>query len=214
MAFSDGFIPRLIMAGYLVDEDGNPITGEDGYPIDPDTDIPTDDDPSGDDVIIVVDDPGGTPGTKKLKIEDLLTGLNDVVSMVSAYNSIDIEAREESRLPLDSEDWDTDSWHSTATNTEQFVCPASGIYMFVLNNSYDVQTFEASCTLGVEIGGFPYEYVVNENIAIGEVNVQSAMYLSDMDPDDISGMYSAASSGTYHEAESDYSPRFQIIRVA
>jgi hypothetical protein len=82
------------------------------------------------DVLVIVDDAGGTPVTKKATVENVQA---DWHVGARVYNSANISLAHgaEVVLTFDSERYDTDTIHSTSTNTERLTCQTAGVYLII-----------------------------------------------------------------------------------
>ena len=84
--------------------------------------------PALEDLLAIVDDPGGTPVTKKVTLEDVLSEAFDKGARV--YNSAaqSIGDSSATALTFDTEAYDTDTIHDTGSNTSRMTCNTAGTY--------------------------------------------------------------------------------------
>ena len=82
----------------------------------------------GEDLLAIVDDPTGTASTKKIRVDAFQNTFEGIGARV--YNTADISCADNSNtiLTFNSERYDTDSIHSTGTNTGRLTCNTAGKY--------------------------------------------------------------------------------------
>lgn len=93
-------------------------------------DFPENTDPQADDLLVMVNDPSGSPTTEKITVENFMLDTEDVIPSVRVYKSgvQGIPATTWTIVTFDTESYDTDSMHDTVTNNERIVCQRAGKY--------------------------------------------------------------------------------------
>lgn len=84
------------------------------------------------DILYIVDDPSGSPTSKKVTVENVQT---DWHVGARVYNSGDLTISNgtTTTLTFDSERYDTDTIHSTASNTGRLTATTAGKYVIVVS---------------------------------------------------------------------------------
>ena len=82
------------------------------------------------DMLYLVDDPGGTPASEKATVANVcLAGQPNIGARVYNSGNLTIPTASSTDLTFDSERWDTDTIHSTVTNTERLTATTAGTYL-------------------------------------------------------------------------------------
>ena len=105
----------------------------------------------GEDLLAIVDDPTGTASTKKIRTDDFQSTWH-VGARV--YNNADISVANASPVALtfNSERFDTDTIHSTGTNTGRLTCNTAGKYLIIGTVQYDANATGERMT-SIKLGG-------------------------------------------------------------
>lgn len=97
------------------------------------TELSPDTAPTIDDLIVTVNDPGGTPANKKITVANFMTAANMKnpykfrVYRNSAYNSVSATP---TVIPYDTKNYDTGTNIDVVTNKGRFTAPVAGFYQF------------------------------------------------------------------------------------
>jgi len=86
----------------------------------------------GEDLLAIVDDPTGTASTKKIRTDDFQSTWHIGARVYNDAN-ISIPNNSLTDLTFNSERYDTDTIHSTGTNTNRLTCQTAGKYLIVGN---------------------------------------------------------------------------------
>jgi len=81
----------------------------------------------GEDLLAIVDDPTGTASTKKIRTDDFQSTWHVGVKVYNNANTA-VDHNTWTTLTFNSEGYDTDSMHSTGTNTSRLTCQSAGYY--------------------------------------------------------------------------------------
>lgn len=94
------------------------------------------------DLIAAVDDPSGSAETKKLTVENMMLGTEDIVPACRATNTVDqtIPNTTWTVLDLNSELFDTDSMHDNAVNNSRITINTPGKYLIIARVNFEPDT--------------------------------------------------------------------------
>ena len=86
------------------------------------------------DMLYLVDDPGGTPASEKATVANVvLAGMVDIGAHVYNSGALSVVTATWTAMPADSEYYDTDTIHSTVSNTSRLTATTAGKYWIWAN---------------------------------------------------------------------------------
>lgn len=92
--------------------------------------------PVASDITVMVDDPGGSPVTKKVTLANLgLAAMVDVGVRVTAGATQSIPNTAWTSIAFTAEDYDTDGFHDTVTNNSRFTVPVGQAGKYVITGT-------------------------------------------------------------------------------
>jgi len=165
------------------------------------------------DLIAIVDDPTGTASTKKIRVDDFQSTWH-VGARVYNNANISIAHDTYTALTFNSEVYDTDSIHSTGTNTGRLTCQTSGKYLIMATISF---TDNAAGTRWVyfPIGGVGAisNFTVFAANAAGTKIVASTIYSLSVGQYVTCKVYQSSGGALNVEYSSMNSPYFMMQRI-
>ena len=123
------------------------------------------------DLIAIVDDPTGTASTKKIRTDDFQSSWHVGARVYNSAN-LSIPNTTWTDFTFDTERYDTDTIHSTGTNTGQLTCKTAGKYLIIGQVQWDINAV-GSRFVGIFLNNTTYLDIVET-----ETNTIATRYTS------------------------------------
>ena len=88
--------------------------------------------PSSADELYIVNDPGGTPLDRKIRVDNILSGNHILGCKVTKAGAQTISNAVETAIIFDVEDWDNGEFHSTSVNSTNLIVPTGGAGIYFI----------------------------------------------------------------------------------